>query len=223
MGGLKRNCHLHRAYKMNDKKVAGIRETKYLGVTFTDKLNWNQHISHISGAANRMLGFLWRNLRSCPCALKEQAYKTYVRPKLEYCCTIWDPHQKTYVTKLEMVQHRAARFVTNTPHRRSDEDQISITALVEELGWQTLQERRRNPRLALLYKVKSGIVEVPQVYHPQLRDPQPRRGNGKEYVWPHAEVNSFKYSFLPRTVRDWNGLDATVVSADSLDSLKHLL
>ena len=151
-------------------------------MTFSDKLNWNQHISHISGAANRMLGFLWRNLRSCPRALKEQAYKTYVRPKLEYCCTIWDPHQKTYVTKLEMVQHRAARFVTNTPHRRSDEDQTSITALVQELGWQTLQERRRNTRLALLYKVKSGIVEVPQVYHPQLRDPQPRRGNGKDYV-----------------------------------------
>ena len=191
--------------------------------TFTNKLNWSQHISNISGAANRMLGFLWRNLRSCPRALKEQAYKTYIRPKLEYCCTIWDPYQQESIKKLEMVQHRAARFVTNTPHRRTDEDQVSITDMIDELGWQPLEERRKNNRLSLLYKVKQGIVEVPTAYHPQPRDPQPPRGNGRQYFWPHAEVNSYKYSFLPLTIGDWNSLDVTVVSADSIDSFKRLL
>ena len=37
----------------------------------------------ISGAANRMLGFLWRSLNRCPQPLKEKSYKAIVRPKLE--------------------------------------------------------------------------------------------------------------------------------------------
>ena len=40
-----------------------------------------------------MLGFLSRTLRKCPQKLKEKAYKTTVRPKLEYCAAIFDLHQ----------------------------------------------------------------------------------------------------------------------------------
>ena len=145
-------------YKMDGKKVLGIRDSKYLGVTFTHNLSWNQHIAYISGAANRMLGFLWRNLQSCPRALKEQAYKTYVRPKLEYCCTIWGPYQQESIKKLEMVQHRAARFVTNTPHRRTEENQISITGMIQELGWQP--SRKGDATTDLSYFTRSNRVSL---------------------------------------------------------------
>ena len=62
---------------MEGQKVVGIRESKYLGVTFTDKLTWDTHIANISGAANRMLGFVARNLKHCPRALKEKAYLSF--------------------------------------------------------------------------------------------------------------------------------------------------
>ncbi len=65
-----------------------------------NKLKWDQHINNITGAANRMLGFLARTMRKCPRQLKEKAYKTCVRPKLEYCSTIWDPHQQKYIDKV---------------------------------------------------------------------------------------------------------------------------
>ena len=42
--------------------------------------------------ANRTLGFLRRNLFSCLQDVKETAYKTLVRPILEYGSTVWDPH-----------------------------------------------------------------------------------------------------------------------------------
>ena len=209
-------------YKMNNQKVAGIRDTKYLGVIFNEKLKWDTHIANISGAANRMLGFLWRNLKHCPKTLKEKAYKSYVRPKLEYCSSVWDPHYQKDIKKLEMVQHRAARYVTNNPHRRLGQ-QISITKKIKELGWQPLEERRRNNRLVLLFKVSNNLVEVPSQYHPILRVPQPSRGNNCQYLRPQAEVDTFSNSFLPRTISDWNRLSASVVSADSLESLKRSL
>ena len=219
---LKTKNKLRFTYKMEGQVVAGIRNTKYLGVTFTDKLTWDTHIANISGAANRMLGFVAQNLKHCPRALKEKAYKSYVRPKLEYCSSIWDPHQQKDISRLEMTQRRAARFVTNTPYRRT-EQQVSISATIRDLGWKSLAERRQANRLSLLYKVTNKLVEVPEAYHPLLRVPQPSRGNQRQYVWPQSDVNSFKFSFLPRTIADWNSLGAEVVAAETLDTFKRLL
>ena len=43
-----------------------------------------------------------------------QAYKSLVRPKLEYGCTVYDPYRANQKSWLEQVQRRAARFVTRT-------------------------------------------------------------------------------------------------------------
>ena len=49
--------------------------------------------------------------------IKEKAYRTIVRPTVEYASSVWDPHQNYLTRKVESVQRRAARFVTNTPYR----------------------------------------------------------------------------------------------------------
>ena len=122
-----------------------------------------------------------------------------------------------------MVQHRGARFVTNTPHHRCSGQHVSITNIIKDLGWQTLEERRKNNRLIMLYRIANSLVEVPPSYQPQLRYPQPRRGNQRQYHRHTAEVEAFKFSFLPRTIIDWNCLSARVVAADSLESFRRLL
>jgi hypothetical protein len=40
------------------------------------------------------LGFLHRNLHIKSRKIKEQAYKSLVRPQLEYATTVWDPYHK---------------------------------------------------------------------------------------------------------------------------------
>jgi hypothetical protein len=170
-----------------------------------------------------MLGLLWRNLRHCQKSIKEAAYKSYVRPKVEYSSSIWDPHTQKDIKLVEMVQHRGARFVTNTPHKRQAGPQPSVTNMINDLGWKSLQDRRKNNRLALLYKITNNLVEVPAPYHPVLRSPQPRRGNQHQYQRLTAEVEAFEFSFLPRTIVDWNSLSPSVVAADSLESFKRRL
>ena len=48
-----------------------------------------------------------------------------------------------------MVQHRAARFVLGKPWRRCKRD--SITNMLNQLNWTTLEKRRKYARLTLLY------------------------------------------------------------------------
>ena len=65
-------------------------------------------------------------------------YKTLVRPILDYCSSVWDPHTQSLIKKLEAIQNRAARFVTGDYCKKS-----SVTAMKEELNWEELTLRKK--------------------------------------------------------------------------------
>ena len=69
-----------------------------------------------------------------------------VRPILEYSSIVWDPYSKQTVNELEMVQRRAARFVVGNYSYHA-----SPTAMIKELGWQSLVERRA--KAVMMYKI----------------------------------------------------------------------
>ena len=74
--------------------------------------------------ANQSLGFFRRNLIINSPNLKSLAYKTLVRPLLEYSSAAWDPYAKENVKKLEMVQRRAARYVLKRFNYLSSVDEM---------------------------------------------------------------------------------------------------
>ena len=98
--------------------------------------------------ASQSLGFIRRNLRHCNASFKETAYISLVRSVLEYSSTVWDPHYGQDIKQIEMIQRRAARFVKNDYGKYS-----SVTQMMSELNWKSLQDRRRDSRLVLLYKI----------------------------------------------------------------------
>lgn len=51
-----------------------------------------------------MLGFLRRNLKTSNEETKTHAYISMVRSNLDYCATVWSPHHKEQIRKVEMVQ-----------------------------------------------------------------------------------------------------------------------
>ena len=150
--------------------------------------------------------------------MKAIAYKTFVRPILEYASSVWDPYTQGNKDKLEAVQRRAARFVCSNYHRTS-----SVTRMIEELGWPSLEQRRKTARLAMLYKMREGIIQIDEnITKENLvgKGERPRRDkHNKQYI----EDNSFKQdyrlgSFYPKTIENWNDLSQKMVDADSLDT-----
>ena len=137
--------------------IGNVESIKYLGITITNDLKWNAHIIKICTKANRTLGFLMRNLYSCPQDVKEATYKTLVRPILEYGSSVWDPYTQGLQDELEKVQNRAARFVT----RNNILEEGSMTGILEQLKWESLKKRRKDNRLILLYKGLKGKARLP--------------------------------------------------------------
>ena len=109
----KRIKKIHASYTLEGTVLENV-ENKYLGVTITNDLRWNAHVSNVCTKANRTLGYLRRSLYACAQKVKEAAYKGLVRPVLEYSGSVWDPTGVGFQNELEKVQNRAARFVTGT-------------------------------------------------------------------------------------------------------------
>ena len=108
----KRIKKINASYTVEGTVLDNVEKIKYLGITITNDLKLNTHVSNICTMANRTLGFLRRNLVACPRDVKESAYKELVRPVLEYGSSVWVPQSILLQDELEKVQNKAARFVT---------------------------------------------------------------------------------------------------------------
>ena len=137
--------------------MENVDRIKYLGVVITNVLRWNTHVGNICTKANRTIGFLRRNISSCPRDVKEMAYKGLGRPVLEYASPVWNPSGKILQDELEKVQNRAARFVTGNYNFETG----SMTKGLEQLKWESLNQRRKGSRLILFYKGLKGQASIP--------------------------------------------------------------
>jgi len=137
-------------YYLENCTLKTVSEITYLDITINSKLTWTSHIIRITNKANQSLGFLARNLSAASSCVKEQAYLTYVHPKLEFASTVWNPYHQKDIHMIELVQRRAARFVTKMYDHYSN-----VTTILSQ---ENLQDRRSKACVILVYKIISGLV-----------------------------------------------------------------
>ena len=142
-------------YSLHNQTLKNVQSAKYLGITISDNMDWGQHISEISSKATKTLGFLRRNLAFAPRSTKEVAYKTLVRPKLEYSAPIWGPYSKLKINQVEKDKRTAARWTC-----RRWRNTRSVSEMLDELEWPSLEARRDQSSLLLFYKIHSGAVSI---------------------------------------------------------------
>ena len=193
----------------------GCKSVKYLGCTISADLTWNDHIRNICNKANKTIGFLKRNLNINNSKIKETAYKSLVRPTVEYASSVWDPYHQNNKYRLEMVQRRAARYVTNSHHNTS-----SVSSMIEDLNWKSLEDRRKIAKLTMMYKLVNGLVLVNTEDRLIPPDRISRNNNTKAYQIPSCRTEIRKESYFPRTIRDWNALPDNCVTIGSLETFK---
>ena len=117
------------------------------------------------------------------------------------------------------MQKRAARFVT----RNYSFDTGSMTGILGELKWETLQKRRKDNRLILLYKGLKGTARIPTVdIIPKTRCCRNQHLMAFQILSASEEV--YKKSFFPQTIRDWNDLpDSLISSADCISKFTSIV
>ena len=119
---------------------------KYLDITLQSNLKWSLYYDNIISNGNESLGIFKHNLTVSNTDIKSRANDAFVRPKLEYNCSVWDPHTNEYKNMIDMMQRRAARYTMNNYHNTS-----SVNTMIDILCWPTQAEHR----LVMLYKITS--------------------------------------------------------------------
>ena len=160
---------------------------------------------------NSTRAFLDRNIPRCCRKVKQVAYTTYIRPTVEYASPVWDPHTKRNTNKIVMVQRRCARYVTDNFDRTS-----SVTSLLNCLSWPTLEERRRQYRLALMYRILHNQVDIH--WQSFLTKTSSCSKDHCRLFLPLCKNHVYASCFFPRTGKDWNNLSFDPVDAPSLDT-----
>ena len=212
----KRIKKIHASYTLERTNLENVESIKYLGVTITSDLRWNTHVSNVCTKANRTLGFLRRNLYSCPQKVKEAAYKGLVRPVLDYSSSVWDPPPPPRCSSPGRIRKRA-KARCQICEGNYNYETGSMTGILGQLKWESLKKRRKDKRLILLYKGLKGKASVPT----DDLIPKSRRCRNQHPVafqTPIANTDVYKGSFFPQTIRDWNALpDSLISSAEDAD------
>ena len=205
-------------YLLKGQVLQNEDSTTYLGVELQLSLSWNRHIDETVKKANSMLGFLRRNLRISNEHTRTSAYRSMVRPLLEYCSTVWSSYTQEDIKKIEMVQRRAARYVTNRYHNTS-----SVTSMLEHLEWETLEERRTKNQLVMFIKIIHGLLDIPAERYLTPASTRTRSKHSLKNRQIPSSSDCYKSSFFPNTVCLWNFPPARVAEASGLVSFKREL
>ena len=121
-------------YCLHGHLLESVDKAKYLGVAINEDLEWESHINNICGKANKTLGFLRRNLNIGSTSLKNRHTN----------------HQSDHYLRMPVLY--------GIPNRQRNIS--SFGDMLQHLKCRSLEDRRREPRLVMMYIISHDKVAV---------------------------------------------------------------
>ena len=123
-----------------------------------------------------------------------------------------------------LISHMANRRRVQSQTRLRCGSGKSYPERLSELGWATMELRRKYLCIIQLYKIIFGHNDIDCAKCLDFMGPTKTRRKHDFKVRPGAfRTYYFNFSFFNRYIQDWNSLPANVLHASSLNSFKSLL
>lgn len=207
-------------YKLMDKEISITHDEKDIGVVVDDKLKFEKHISEKVNKANSIFAIIRRSFRHLTIETFIPLYKAMVRSQLDYASSIWSPHLKKLVDKIEQVQRRATKQLPGLGN-------LPYSERLKKLKLPTLSYRRVRGDMIELYKFTHEIYD-PEVCNcvKLLKNTNIRhstRTNQHKIAQQRPKLEIRRNFFSIRASKIWNKLPDYVVNAPSINSFKNRL
>ena len=211
----KNKKQIHPPLHFNKNLVQQTDLQKHLGLHLDPKLDFQEHLKKVIAKVNKPTALL-RKLRTIlPRPTLLTIYKAFIRPHLDYGDSIYDQaYNDSFHQKLESIQYNAALAITGAIRGTSTEK------LYQELGLETLQQRRWYRKLCIFFKIiKEKSPEYLYSTLPTTSNIH-RTRNSDNIPNFSTKHNFFKNSFFPSTILEWNKLDINIRNLESLSKFK---
>ena len=168
--------------------------------------------------ARKIIGVFYRRFyRNSSSSTLLKLYLSHIRPHLEYCSAVWNPHLKGDITELEKVQKYALKVCMKS-WDTSYEDLLATSNVP------SLEFRRKYNSVCHLFKIFKGLTDYPsppitlQNFHYNVRS-----AGSNVLTIPKFRTCTYQHSFFPSTIAKWNMLSKETRECKSLGSFKCLL
>ena len=209
----------------NNSIVCKVDSHKHLGLSLDPKLTFINHINDKIKAAKRSIGILKYLSKYLPLKTLDTMYKMFIRPHFDYCDTIYHiPHiinsfdntitLNFLMERIEKIQYQAALAITGTWQG------TSRNKLYDELGWESLNDRRWTRRLIQFYKIRNDMTPLYLKDNLPLQRRPLYRNNSNCYHEIPCNTTRHMNSFFPNSIKLWNGIGLEFKTCTSLGSFK---
>ena len=186
------------------------------------KLNFKSHIREAILKAQRGIALLKHLSKFVSREVLDQTYKLYVRPHLDYGDIVYHKHDQemhlSFTQQLEQVQYNAALVVTGAWTGTSRQ------RLLDELGWETLDDRRRYRRLCHFFSLSKS--KTPDYLFQEIPEQRVTECDLRSIRYFEQDISRTKQhsdSYFNNTLYEWNQLDRAVQESPSIAVFKNNL
>ena len=205
-------------YSMAGQDLETTNEERDMGVTISSSLKPSAQCTKAARTATVVLGQIARAFQYRDRHIFVRLYIQYVRPHLEFASQAWSPWLLKDIETLEKVQRRAIGMVSGLRGQTYEEK-------LQELGLQSLEERRLDADLILVYKSLTGLCNVDSTKWFEKSEAGNQRtraaSDDLHLRQPFARLDAQRYFFTVRVIESWNRLPYRLRSATSLTAFKN--
>ena len=147
-------------------------------------------------------------------------WKINFAPYFDYCSCVWASTSKGLSDKLQRLQNRSARIIKQANYETRSSD------LLNELGWEKLEDRRINQLAVTMYKINNDLSPsyLKNIFTQTMNKHSYNLRNSSINLHvprPHSEAG--KSSFHYRGASLWNKIPAEVRTQSNVISFKKQL
>ena len=201
---------------IDDSTIKRVDHIKSLGLTIDAQLSWSKHVDEISKKVSSAIGALKRVRPFIPTDVAVQIYNALILPHFDYCSPVWDGMSGCLSDKLQKLQNRAARVITQSPF------DTSSNILLAMLRWEKLSLRRKKQKALIMYKTLNELApDYLQCLFTErhVNDYNLRNLEGKLSL-PKPNTNYLKRSFCYSGACLWNNLPQDLKTVCSIRQFK---
>ena len=90
--------------------------------------------------------------------------------------------------------------------------------MLKELKWPTLQQRRTNTKVVMMYRIVHHLIAIPSQMYLTPATTRTTRGHGQKFQIPFSRIQCHQNSYFPSAIRTWNNLPAVLISVPTLEA-----
>jgi len=181
---------------------------KDLGITFSNDLSFDLHCSIVIRKAYARAISVLNHIHTSNPKVWALAFKSYVRPLLEYGTVIWSPKTKYFIEKIEKIQ----KWYTRIALSKCKITYKNYSQRLILFNLESLALRRALYDLSTIYRIIFKYTHLCSTNLFELND-RPSRSRHNFQIKVHRKNSKTEHWLINRVVNQWNTLPASIINS----------